>query len=253
MKSLALLFCTTLLCAHVTQAGILAASTRVIYPQNTKQQTLILANSNDYPIVAQTWVDDGTGNPELAKAPFVVLPAVFKINPKGIQTIRMVHNGDAMPQDRESVFWLNLYEVAGKTTAQNQALANSQARLDFAMNTQLKIFYRPSTLPKMNIEQIAKSLRFSLQQLEDKWFVHCHNPTPYNVSLTGLKVVQGQHSILSVAQMDMMVPALADHDYPLETAANSTQFEFIEFSLLDDQGQLHNARFDAKSNSIQLQ
>ena len=252
MKSLALLFCTTLLCAHVTQAGILAASTRVIYPQNTKQQTLILANSNDYPIVAQTWVDDGTGNPELAKAPFVVLPAVFKINPKGIQTIRMVHNGDAMPQDRESVFWLNLYEVAGKTTAQNQALANSQARLDFAMNTQLKIFYRPANLAKMNIEQIAAQLRFSLQQSAGQWFLVCHNPTPYHISFTGLKVIQGQQSRIVAKQMDMMTPAQANRIYPLEQAPQSTEFDRIEFTLLDDQGTMHNGLFDPKMNHTQL-
>lgn len=253
MKSI-LRLCYISLFAHsiVAHAGIVPASSRVIYTEQSKEQSLLLANGNDYPLVVQTWVDDGAGNLDLAKAPFVVLPAIFKMNPKGIQAIRIVQNGDAMPADRESVYWLNLYEIAGKTPEQSQPVSENQARLDLAMNTQLKIFYRPANLAKMNIEQIAAQLRFSLQQSAGQWFLVCHNPTPYHISFTGLKVIQGQQSRIVAKQMDMMTPAQANRIYPLEQAPQSTEFDRIEFTLLDDQGTMHNGLFDPKMNHTQL-
>lgn len=241
-----------LLAYNVAQAGILPASSRVIYTEQSKEQSLLLANTNDYPVVVQTWVDDGSGNLNLAKAPFVVLPAIFKMNPKGIQAIRIVQNGDAMPADRESVYWLNLYEIAGKTPEQSQPVTENQARLDLAMNTQLKIFYRPVNLAKMNIEQITAQLRFSLQQYAEQWFLLCHNPTPYQLSFTGLKVIHGQQSIAIEKQMDMMTPAQANRVYVLEHALQSAQFNSVEFTLLDDQGTMRNGLFDPKTNRTQL-
>jgi P pilus assembly chaperone PapD len=253
MKSI-LHLCYISLFAHsiVAQAGIVPASSRVIYAEQSGAQSLLLANSNDYPIIVQTWVDDGSGNLDLAKAPFIVLPAIFKMNPKGIQAIRIVQNGDAMPADRESVYWLNLYEIAGKTPEQSQPVSENQARLDLAMNTQLKIFYRPANLAKMNIEQIAAQLRFSLQQSAGQWFLVCHNPTPYHISFTGLKVIQGHQSRVVEKQMDMMTPAQANRIYPLEKAPQSAEFDRIEFTLLDDQGTMRNGLFDPKMNRTQL-
>ena len=252
MKSILRLCCISLLAHSVARAGILPASSRVIYAEQSKEQSLLLANSNDYPVVVQIWVDEGSGNLDLAKAPFVVLPAIFKMNPKGIQAIRIVQNGDAMPADRESVYWLNLYEIPGKTPEQIQPVSESQARLDLAMNTQLKIFYRPASLAKMNIEQIAAQLRFSLQQSAGQWFLLCHNPTPYHISFTGLKVIHGQQSRVVAKQMDMMTPAQANRIYPLEQASQSAEFDRIEFTLLDDQGTMRSGLFDPKTNRTQL-
>ena len=252
MKSILRLCYISLLAQSVAQAGILPASSRVIYAEQSREQSLLLANSNDYPIMVQTWVDDGSGNLDLAKAPFVVLPAIFKMNPKGIQAIRIVQNGDAMPTDRESVYWLNLYEIPGKVPEKSQPVMENQARLDLAMNTQLKIFYRPASLSKINIEQIAAQLRFSLQQSAGQWFLVCHNPAPYQVSFTGLKVIQAQQLIPIEKQMDMMTPAKSDRIYRLEQIPESAQFDRIEFTLLDDHGTMRKGIFDPKMNHTQL-
>ncbi|MBF4190349.1 molecular chaperone, partial [Serratia ureilytica] len=49
------------------QAGIIASATRVIFREGDTEKTLMLLNTNGYPIVAQTWVDNGDVNaaPEL--------------------------------------------------------------------------------------------------------------------------------------------------------------------------------------------
>mgnify|MGYP002755687489 CR=1 FL=1 len=70
------------LAAMGAQAGIIASATRVIFREGDTEKTLMLLNTNGYPIVAQTWVDDGDVNaaPELSRAPFVTQrfrPATF--------------------------------------------------------------------------------------------------------------------------------------------------------------------------------
>ena len=247
------IFCLSgLLAYNMVHAGIMPASSRVIYLEKNKEQSLLLANSNDYPIITQTWVDGGTGNLDQAKAPFVVLPPIFKMNPKGLQAIRLVHNGDAMPQDRESVYWLNLYEIPGKIPEKNQPMTDHQARLDVSMNTQLKVFYRPAALKKMSVEQITAQLKFTVQQHQAQWLIICQNPTPYQVSFTKIQLRDGQQTMDVAKHMDMMTPALSYRAYQLEQQPAVERVEQIEFTLLDDSGHLRKGVFDFKTQVTQL-
>ncbi|MCH7389036.1 fimbrial biogenesis chaperone [Acinetobacter dispersus] len=236
----------------ISYAGFATSSSRIIYTEGERERSLILANINDYPIIAQTWVDDGQGNPDEANAPFVVLPAIFKMNPKGIQALRIVHNGAKISQDRESVFWLNLYEIPGKTKEQMEPLEPNQARLNLAMNTQLKVFYRPKSLPRMELRQIAEQLHFSLQQQEGQWLLICQNPTPYNVSFAGLTIVQGEQRVQVPQDMDMMIQALSQRAYLLPDDFNIIKPDRIIFLLIADDGKTYQSEFYYKSGGIKF-
>ena len=120
----------------------------------------MLLNTNGYPIVAQTWVDNGDVNaaPELSHAPFVTLPSVFALPPSALKGLRILFAGANLPTDRESVFWLNLYEIPPSQPI-TPPLAS---RVTLAMNTQMKIFYRPKALPG-NAENAAEAVSFTLQ------------------------------------------------------------------------------------------
>lgn len=98
---------------HQAMAGLIAGATRMIYLPESRERTLMLANTNDYPVVIQTWIDDGDvdSTPDQTQAPFMVLPAVFKMQPGGAQGLRIINKGESLPTDRESVYWLNLYEI----------------------------------------------------------------------------------------------------------------------------------------------
>ncbi|PJI52023.1 molecular chaperone EcpD, partial [Methylobacterium radiotolerans] len=50
-----------------------------------------------------------------------------------------MHTGEPMPQDKESVFWLNVLEIPPKDKA-NQNL------LQMAFRSRIKLFYRPAGL-----------------------------------------------------------------------------------------------------------
>jgi len=209
------------------RAGIMAAATRVIFTQGQANQSLMLANTNDYPIVVQTWVDHGGADPNV-QVPFLSLPSVFQLQPRARQSLRIVLAEDAsLPHDRESVFWLNLHEIP--PTPKDSAARDTLA---LAMNTQMKIFYRPAGLPKPDI---AAQLRFNLVQHDGTWYVQCDNPTPYHASFTLLQVVDtnGMHTEAN-SEMDMMTAPFTQRLYYLgeQPPAGGT----LHYTLVDDAG-----------------
>jgi len=164
-------------------AGLLAAATRVIVGEGQRDVSLMLANTNDYPVIVQTWVDRGEANPDVL-APFVSLPSVFHLPPQAVQGLRiLLVDAQTLPRDRESVFWLNLHEVP---PTRNATAREPRDTLALAMNTALKIFYRPKDLPRVDV---AAQLRFALERVAGTWVITCRNPTPYHASFTTLEVV----------------------------------------------------------------
>ncbi|MED5608316.1 molecular chaperone [Pseudomonas sp. JH-2] len=225
-----LALCALLAALAPVQAGVLAGGTRVIYGEGLRERSLMLANTNPYPVVVQIWVDDGTGSPDTAQAPFLALPAVFRLQPGGLQGLRILHNGETLPRDRESVFWLNLYEIppiAGRKEP-------DPTRVELAMNTQLKIFYRPRDLP-LPPGEVAGKLGFSLSREGSQWFLVCRNPTPYHASFATLALSGGNRTLVAEQQMDMMAAPFGEKRYRL-APGDIPAGARVRFSLVDDAG-----------------
>ena len=138
------------LCLGQAQASVVMTGTRVIYPATAKEKTLQLTNTDAHPNLVQVWLDKG--NPkstvESADAPFVVNPQIFRMEPHAGQMVRLIYTGEGLPQDRESVFWLNVLEVPSSSPDKADAAAsnNSAGKLQVAFRSQLKLFYRPAKL-----------------------------------------------------------------------------------------------------------
>ncbi|OWF85037.1 molecular chaperone [Yersinia kristensenii] len=229
--------CLFLLIFSVNQpsiAGLVAASTRIIYQPESRERTLMLANTNDYPVVVQTWVDDGDvdSTPDQAKAPFMVLPAVFKMQPGAAQGLRIINKGDNLPTDRESVYWLNLYEIPPKSSRNTEAYA----QVAMAMNTQMKIFYRPNGLtPKP--DEAMKKISFTLQKQNQIYVLIAHNPTPYHVSFGQIQLKDRQQSYTIAQEMNMMMTPFAQRQYQFEHPPTSLNGELTLDSIyFDDAG-----------------
>lgn len=216
-------------------AGIMATGTRLIYPQKEKERSLMLVNTNPYPVIVQIWVDDGRGDPSFSGAPFVVLPSIFRLSPGEKQGIRVIYNQEPLAKDRESVYWLNLYEIP-PTAGQY----SDKSRLTMAMNTQLKIFYRPEALAPLQ-GKMADKLRFRIAHENDQWFVECENPTPWHLSLTSLTLTRGGQTYSIPQQMDMMVAPFSQRRYPITGTLHSQHDYQILFSYIDDHGGMQNA------------
>ena len=248
MRMIIKFLCLLMLLSHnsIIYAGFAISSNRVIYNESEREHSLILANINEYPIVAQTWVDNGAGYPDQSTAPFIVLPAVFKMNPKGIQAVRIIHNGNTMPQDRESVFWLNLYEIPGKTQQQLNLSEESRVRLDLAMNTQLKVFYRPKSLKPMDIEQISEKVKFFIKKVNGNQVLVCNNPTPYHLSFINIVLKQNDRDFKIESQVDLMVAPFSEKVYELDSSPELPYSYQVNFTLIDDQGYTFDGLFLSK-------
>ncbi|WP_281077791.1 fimbrial biogenesis chaperone [Klebsiella quasivariicola] len=218
-------------------AGLIASGTRVIYTEGTREISLMLANTNSWPIIVQSWVDDGSGNPAYAGAPFIVLPSVFRLQPEGIQGLRIVYNQTPLPRDRESVFWINLYEIP--PVSKNMP---EQSRLQLAMNTQLKIFYRPQGLSPVPGSAVA-GLKFRVLQEGGRWYVECDNPSPWHISFTDIIVRHGKTQRHVEREMDMMTAPFSQRRYTLSGKIPMTSASEIQFYYIDDRGAILNKNF----------
>ncbi|QBH95600.1 molecular chaperone [Limnobaculum zhutongyuii] len=216
-------------------AGIMPASTRIIYQEGTTEQSLMLANTNPYPVMVQTWIDNGAidGTPEKADAPYIALPAVFRMQPNTMQGLRIIYNQRPLPKDRESVFWLNLYEVP--PTKSERSSPSSKVKM--TMNTQMKIFYRPKSL-KEKPQNWAENMQFSLFRRGDMLVVRCTNPTPYFASFASLKLDISGKQYASEQKLDMMTPPFerAEYEFKHPAMRNVSGTVNLQFQLIDDNG-----------------
>lgn len=237
--SLLLAALTVLVLPARVYAGIVASSTRLIMTQQQPSLSVILANTNDYPIMVQTWIDDGSpdSTPEKASAPFIPLPAVFRMQPGAVQGLRVINKQDerlrALPADRESVFWLNLYEIPPK----NPKILRADVHVAMAMNTQMKVFYRPVSLVGAP-DNIIDKLQFSLIKNGDHYSLRCHNKSAFHASFGQMTLVAGGARYPLVQEMDMMTAPFSQRDYQINSPLNVLPVAPIslELVLFDDDG-----------------
>lgn len=166
-------------------ASVVIGGTRIIYEAKEKEVTVKLSNEGSMPALTQSWVDTGDVNAAAGtiQVPFIVNPPVARIDPGKSQTLRLMHTGEAMPQDKESVFWFNVLEVPPK--AQGDANA-----LQMAFRSRVKLFYRPAGL-KGNAGEAAQKISWRVVKSGNRNALEATNPTPYHVTFTAVKVVNG--------------------------------------------------------------
>ncbi|MBU8977438.1 fimbria/pilus periplasmic chaperone [Lysobacter sp. MMG2] len=209
-------------------AGIQIVGTRVIYPASHREVTVQVTNKGDVPRLIQSWTDSGNPeeSPETSKAPFLITPPISRIDPGKGQALRLMFTGAQLPQDRESVFYLNVLEIppAPKADQDNNYL-------QFAVRTRIKIFYRPTTL-QGNPEASVDQLGWRMVRQGDKLAVECTNGTAYNVSMTYVRLKDAKNPT-KVGDNGGMCPAMGRQTFPLENGADSGR---IVFDYINDYG-----------------
>lgn len=216
-------------------AGVLANKSRIIFDSNQEPQTLLIANTNEYPIVVQTWVDNGNGSP-LSVVPIIVTPSTFRLEPKQTQVLKL-YNLNEQDIKSELVYWLNLYEIPPKDTN----IANSHIpKVDLAMNTQHKIFIRPSHLGAFPSD-IEKYLTFKVIQEDGQSILQVKNASNFHISFTEICLSSKENKDCnnSVKQeMDMMLKPTDTRNYMLEYTTSKMSFSKVTYLLIDDSGRI---------------
>jgi P pilus assembly chaperone PapD len=222
-----LLTTVLLLACGNAMAGVTAERTRVIFPQGQREVSLVLANQNDYPVMVQTWVDDGDPNsgPDEAQSPVIPLPAMFQLAAGQRQSLRLLYVGPSPAEDRESLYWLNLLEIPPNRLDGEEP---DPTRLTVTMRTQMKLIYRPAAL-KAGAGQPAAKLRF---RLEDG-HLFAANTTPYYITLSGITLCGGQPA--PVANEGLLAPQ-SDTRIADSAPACVQQDPSLQFTWIDDEG-----------------
>ncbi|MFP2414705.1 fimbrial chaperone [Citrobacter braakii] len=155
-------------------AAFVLNGTRFIYEEGKKNISLEVTNNAKDTYGGQIWIDNISQNK--SDVFMVPSPPVFKVDAGKKQIIRLMNVNPALPADRESMFRINAQELPPKP-AQTEGSV-----LAIAMNTQVKLIYRPKAL-----NEGRKDAEKKLTTL-NKGTTWLKNPTPYYFAVTGLKV-----------------------------------------------------------------
>lgn len=200
------LFCVALsLWCSAVSADLALSATRVVLTEAKPEQTLMLSNTYDYPVLLQVWMSDGDpkGTPDTDTAPIIATPPIFRLDPGMTRSVRLIHDGSSLPKHKESVYWINLHEVPALALVD---MKKSMERVQVATRTQLKVFYRPKAVVE-SLEQVASGLRFRLERNGDReWVVYCENPASRYATLSSLFLSNEEgYLVQAKAQMGAMV------------------------------------------------
>ncbi|MEO3989023.1 fimbrial biogenesis chaperone [Pseudocitrobacter cyperus] len=166
---------------NTAQAGVIIGGTRVIYPGGKKEASLNVKNPDKHSYLIQSWIDN-EGN---EKAPFIITPPLFRLGATEDNALRIVRTGGQLPEDRESMFWMNIKTIPATEKQEN---VNT---LQIAIKTRLKLIYRPQSLTAAPETQANK---LSWQRNGQRLIVN--NPTPYYMNFS---VVNVGHSMVKDA------------------------------------------------------
>jgi len=215
------------------QASVVIAGTRVVFPAQQGEVTVRLTNDSDHPALVEAWIDDGDVNstPDNAKSPFLITPPLFRMDAHKDQSLRIIYTQDSrpLPNDRESLFALNVLEIPPKPSGSQYAGRNY---LQFAIRSRLKLFYRPAGLQgdalKAPDKLVFKAAGGQGAALE------AHNPTPYYITISKLSLGADAKNIDGASGM---VAPFGDLRLPLkgltQAPASGTS---VTFTTIDDYG-----------------
>ncbi len=196
--------------------GIVLGATRVVYNSDSRETSLTVHNDSDKQFfLVQSWVDDAKGNKSV---PFAITPPLFRLNAKKDNMLRIVKTGGELPNDHESVYWLNVKAIPPAPEA-----GQGQNVLQLAIKTRIKLFYRPTGLAGKAGEAPA-ALQWSVQGND----LVAKNPTPYSVTLNTLSI--GGKEIKNV---NLVMPKSEEH-YKLP--AGSGKGNSVSYTAINDYG-----------------
>ncbi|WP_042110218.1 fimbrial chaperone [Escherichia coli] len=173
-KSLFFLFVSIIMQQDVFAAFTLNG-TRFIYPEGNKSISFEVTNNADKNYGGQVWIDNLSSKDD--DVFMIAQPPFFKVNSKQKQVLRIIKVSDNVPNDRESLFWLNVQEIPPKP------LETDGNILALAMNTKVKIFYRPESIAG-NRKDAEKNI--IIKNIDNKAIIR--NPTPYYFAIVDIKL-----------------------------------------------------------------
>ncbi|MET3106919.1 chaperone protein EcpD [Oxalobacteraceae bacterium GrIS 2.11] len=189
----------TMTATTTAHANIVINGTRVIYNAEENEATIRLTNVSSTPSLVQVWLDSGDmqSTPETGKSPFIATPPIFRVEPNRAQTVRVIYTHDPLPQDKESVFWVNILDVPPMPVTKDAEDANY---MQLAIRSRIKLFYRPKGLPGSAVEA-ADKLSWQLIQKPDSVVLRASNDAVFSVSMDAASISNADKNYSIVTEM----------------------------------------------------
>jgi P pilus assembly chaperone PapD len=210
------LLSTLLMAAATAHAGVVINGTRLVYQGDKKESSLGLSNPDATDYLVQSWVDSGGKN--LARAPFLITPPLFRLDAKEDNVLRVVRTGGNLPDDRESLYWLNIKAIPSSKHVEGMNT------LQIAINTRIKLLYRPSAV-KGKPEDVADKLEWRREGND----LVVNNPTPFYMNFQAV-TLNGQ----KVTKATWAVPKTETHFALPGSVGGST----VAYSIITDYGSI---------------
>ncbi|KGA59170.1 fimbrial chaperone [Proteus vulgaris] len=215
-----------LLISSQSMAAFTLNGTRFIYEGGSKNSSFEVTNHATDMWGGQVWID----NVSLPTDTVTLIPAptFFKVDGEQKQVVRVLNvNDSVLPKDKESLFRLNVQEIPPAPKTGNNVLS-------LAMNTQVKLLYRPEAL-KAGRPDAEKQLRLE-QRGGNSVLV---NPTPYYFAVMKLYAGASDKApvIPTSAQSTEALNTLAPHT---EVSLGKTVTLPITMTAVDDYGANRN-------------
>ncbi|WP_171956464.1 fimbrial biogenesis chaperone [Stenotrophomonas maltophilia] len=207
----------------LAQANVVVEGTRVIYTADMKEASVRIQNAGQVPSLVQVWVDEVgvKADPSTTRAPFVALPPLLRVDSGKSQVLRLRKIGGELPQDRESVFWLNILDVPAA-----EKRGPGSAQLQISVRNRIKLFYRPQSLAKQPVGGTVEKLEWAVVPHEGGWALQVRNPSAYHVSLIRAEVINGKDSV-EAQGIAMMAPLTTQYfALPRHPGASSGSVKF---------------------------
>ncbi|KVC68708.1 pilus assembly protein [Burkholderia stagnalis] len=213
------------------QASVVITGTRVIFPGDSREVTVRLMNDGDAPALVQAWIDTGNEKeaPEKISVPFVLTPAMFRLEAGKGQSLRLIQTQESLPADRESLFWLNVLEIPPKASA-----GDSANKVQLAFRSRIKVMYRPSGLAG-HPEAAADQLKWTFARQADGngYALKASNPSPYVVNLGVIDInVNGKKHELKPS----FVRPGETAEFPLPAGVAAPASAVVDYGYIDDWG-----------------
>ena len=201
-------------------AGVVIGGTRVIYDGGKKEASLSVNNPDSVPFLIQSWIDTQSGGAE--KAPFIITPPLYRLDQGQQNVMRIVRAGN-LPEDKESMFWLNIKSIPSAPKKENT--------LQVAVKTRIKLIYRPTALKGSAPELQADKLTW--QKVGNQ--VQVTNPTKFYMNFNQI-TVNGK----ALPDVTFVAPGgSARFDLPVGVSSGALIFKII--SDYGGVGEIHNA------------
>lgn len=221
--------CVLLAAIAPAHAEVVMGSTRLVYPAGDAEIALRVSNPGQRPALVQVWIDSGDPgqSPDDSDAPFLITPPVVSVAAAAGQRFRIRYTGEPLPEDRESVFWVNLLEVPPVLPDDGEG-----NRLHVVFRSRIKLFYRPESLPG-HPDQAAGSLRCSVDGTASP-VLACANPSAFHISLTAMSL-RGHDVPLEQDALRMIAP-FSEIRVPLPEPVALSEAGGLRLTVVNDYG-----------------